>query len=263
MIAQVIRNDGTLLLGRTHRLFASCAITSERTGSPSTAPMSHGKRFLRTSLNDETQFATNTRPPQWDFNFSTTRKDHKRPDNAASILSNYSPSKWSSYSMPSKEALKEQQEKATKQEAENKKKLQAARKEVEIGGGITTPSPAEPVKKRKKRTLRPRKALITLSSRAFSHLKALLDQPEPKLIRIGVKNRGCSGLTYDLQYITEPGKFDEIVEQDGVRIVIDSKALFSVVGSEMDWVDDKLSSRFIFKNPNSKGTCGCGESFMV
>lgn len=94
-------------------------------------------------------------------------------------------------------------------------------------------------------------------------MKALLDEPEPKLIRVGAKNRGCSGLTYDLQYITEPGKFDEVVEQDGVKIVIDSKALFSVVGSEMDWVDDKLASKFVFKNPNSKGTCGCGESFMV
>ncbi|KAI5968072.1 ISA1 [Candida margitis] len=116
---------------------------------------------------------------------------------------------------------------------------------------------------KKKRTLRPRKALITLSSNAVSHLQALLDQPEPKLIRIGVRNRGCSGLTYNLEYVDKPGKFDETVEQDGVKVLIDSKALFSIVGSEMDWLDDKLSSRFIFKNPNSKGTCGCGESFMV
>lgn len=83
------------------------------------------------------------------------------------------------------------------------------------------------------------------------------------MIRIGVRNRGCSGLTYNLEYISEPNKFDEVVEQDGVKVVIDSKALFSIVGSEMDWIDDKLSSRFVFKNPNSKGTCGCGESFMV
>lgn len=70
-------------------------------------------------------------------------------------------------------------------------------------------------------------------------------------------------MTYNLEYVTVPGKFDEYVEQDGVKVYIDSKALFSIVGSEMDWIDDKLSSRFIFKNPNSKGTCGCGESFMV
>ena len=118
-------------------------------------------------------------------------------------------------------------------------------------------------KKRRRRTLKPRKALITLSPNALSHLKGLLNQPTPQMIRIGVKNRGCSGLTYNLEYIEEPQKFDEVVEQDGVKVVIDSKALFSIVGSEMDWIDDKLSSRFVFKNPNSKGTCGCGESFMV
>ncbi|CUM65612.1 uncharacterized protein PRCAT00003260001 [Priceomyces carsonii] len=116
---------------------------------------------------------------------------------------------------------------------------------------------------KKRRTLKPRKALITLSPSAVKHLKGLLNQPDPKMIRIGVKNRGCSGLTYNLEYVSEPGKFDETIEQDGVKVLIDSKALFSIVGSEMDWLDDKLSSRFIFKNPNSKGTCGCGESFMV
>lgn len=128
----------------------------------------------------------------------------------------------------------------------------------------TTASAAAPAKpKPKRRVLKPRKALISLSANAREHLVALLNQPEPKLIRIGVRNRGCSGLTYNLEYVDAPGKFDEIVEQDGVKVVIDSKALFSIVGSEMDWIDDKLSSRFIFKNPNSKGTCGCGESFMV
>lgn len=131
----------------------------------------------------------------------------------------------------------------------------------------TTPAVEEPTTtvkaKKPRRQLKPRKALITLTPNALENLRGLLDQPEPQLIRIGVKNRGCSGLTYHLEYVTEPGKFDEIVEQDGVRVVIDSKALFSIVGSEMDWIDDKLSSRFIFRNPNSKGTCGCGESFMV
>ena len=118
-------------------------------------------------------------------------------------------------------------------------------------------------KKLKKRVLKPRKQLITLTPSAISHLEGLMNQPTPKLIRIGVRNRGCSGLTYDLDYVEKPGKFDELIEQDGVKVLIDSKALFSIVGSEMDWLDDKLSSRFIFKNPNSKGTCGCGESFMV
>lgn len=117
--------------------------------------------------------------------------------------------------------------------------------------------------KKKRRILKPRKAIITLSPNAVDHLKGLMDKPDGKFIRIGVQNRGCSGLTYHLEYVNEAGKFDELVEQDGVKVFIDSKALFSIVGSEMDWLEDKLSSRFIFKNPNSKGTCGCGESFMV
>lgn len=118
-------------------------------------------------------------------------------------------------------------------------------------------------KKKKKRTLRARKAVVTLTPRAIEHLKKLLDLPEPKMIRVSTKNRGCSGTQYDLSYVSKPEKFDEIVEQDGVRIIIDSKALFSVVGSEMDWIDDQLNTKFIFRNPNAKGTCGCGESFMI
>lgn len=78
-----------------------------------------------------------------------------------------------------------------------------------------------------------------------------------------MKNRGCSGLAYNLEYVEKPGKFDEVVVQDGVQVLIDSKALFSIIGSEMDWVEDKLSARFVFKNPNIKEQCGCGESFMV
>lgn len=70
------------------------------------------------------------------------------------------------------------------------------------------------------------------------------------MIRVGVKNRGCSGLAYHLEYVEKPGKFDETVEQDGVKVLIDSKALFSIIGSEMDWVEDKLNARFVFRNPN-------------
>ncbi|CAI4034915.1 hypothetical protein SMKI_12G0510 [Saccharomyces mikatae IFO 1815] len=163
--------------------------------------------------------------------------------------------KWSSYAFPSPETIKSHEEAVKRQnQAIDEQKIAAEAK--------SDCSCTEPPKKRK-RKLRPRKALITLSPKAVKHLRGLLAQPEPKLIRVSARNRGCSGLTYDLQYISEPGKFDEVVEQDGVKIVIDSKALFSIIGSEMDWVDDKLASKFVFKNPNSKGTCGCGESFMV
>ncbi|XAR64944.1 hypothetical protein NMG60_11008849 [Bertholletia excelsa] len=69
--------------------------------------------------------------------------------------------------------------------------------------------------------------------------------------------------TFDNHYADEKGKFDELVEEKGVKILIDPKALMHVIGTKMDFVDDKLRSEFIFINPNSKGQCGCGESFMT
>ncbi|KAI9697299.1 MAG: Iron-sulfur assembly protein 1 [Candelina mexicana] len=102
----------------------------------------------------------------------------------------------------------------------------------------------------KRSKLRARKAAMTLTPSATAQLRNLLSQPEPRLIRVGVKNRGCSGLAYSLEYVEKPGSFDETVEQDGVKVLIDSKALFSIIGSEMDWVEDKLNQRFIFRNPN-------------
>lgn len=110
--------------------------------------------------------------------------------------------------------------------------------------------PAPPLAKSKRPKLRARKAAINLTPTAISHLRDLLELPEPKLIRVGVKNRGCSGLAYHLEYVEKPGAFDEMVEQDGVKVLIDSKALFSIIGSEMDWVEDKLNERFVFRNPN-------------
>lgn len=107
------------------------------------------------------------------------------------------------------------------------------------------PKPTPP-----KRKFRPRKAALKLTPAAVEHLRSLLDGPEPKLIKVGVRNRGCSGLSYHLDYVDKPGAFDEEVEQDGVKVLIDSKALFSIIGSEMDWIEDKLSQRFVFHNPN-------------
>lgn len=104
---------------------------------------------------------------------------------------------------------------------------------------------------------------MKLSDKAIIQLRDLLEQPDPKMIRVGVKNRGCSGLAYHLEYVDKPGTFDESVEQEGVKVLIDSKALFSIIGSEMDWVEDKLSARFVFRNPNITEQCGCGESFSV
>ncbi|KAL9601959.1 MAG: hypothetical protein Q9219_002183 [cf. Caloplaca sp. 3 TL-2023] len=109
----------------------------------------------------------------------------------------------------------------------------------------SSPSPAP-----RKSRLRARKAAMTVTPAATTALRNLLNQPDPKFIRVGVRNRGCSGLAYHLEYVDKPGAFDESVEQDGVKVLIDSKALFSIIGSEMDWVEDKLNERFVFRNPN-------------
>lgn len=83
---------------------------------------------------------------------------------------------------------------------------------------------------------------------AITRIRSLLSLPEPKLIRVGVKNKGCAGMAYHLEYVDKPDKFDEVVEQDGVKVVIDSKALFSIIGSEMDWQEDALQARFVFNS---------------
>ena len=126
-------------------------------------------------------------------------------------------------------------------------------KEAQKSNSVEREKPAgsqESSTKSRRPKLRPRKAAMNLTPAAITHLRALLEQPDPKLIRVGVKNRGCSGLAYHLEYVEKPGTFDEAVEQDGVKVLIDSKALFSIIGSEMDWVEDKLNQRFIFRNPN-------------
>ncbi|TKA32733.1 hypothetical protein B0A50_00958 [Salinomyces thailandicus] len=141
-----------------------------------------------------------------------------------------------------------------------KSKPTAAQSSTAAAGQEQTPAKKAAPKKSK---LRARKAPIKLTPKAVEQLHQLFDQPESKMIRVGVKNRGCSGLAYHLEYVDKPGSFDETVEQDGVKVLIDSKALFSIIGSEMDWLEDKLSARFIFKNPNITESCGCGESFSI
>jgi iron-sulfur cluster assembly protein len=106
---------------------------------------------------------------------------------------------------------------------------------------------------------------MTVTEAAAERIQALLDKRgKPAVgIRIGIRSRGCSGMTYTLEYADEKGKFDELVQDKGVTILIDPKASMFIIGTEMDYVEDKLQSGFTFRNPNEKGRCGCGESFHV
>jgi iron-sulfur cluster assembly protein len=82
-------------------------------------------------------------------------------------------------------------------------------------------------------------------------------------IRIGIRSKGCSGLSYTIEYADKKEPTDEVVEQHGVTVLIDPKATLFILGTEMDYVEEKLQSGFVFRNPNEKGRCGCGESFHV
>jgi iron-sulfur cluster assembly protein len=113
--------------------------------------------------------------------------------------------------------------------------------------------------------MRVRKQVLSVTDAAAAQIQTLLvKRGKPSAgVRIGVRARGCSGLSYTLEYADERGKFDEVVEDKGVTILVDPKAVMFILGTEMDYVAEKLQSGFTFRNPNEKGRCGCGESFHV
>ncbi|CAD7087371.1 unnamed protein product [Hermetia illucens] len=116
----------------------------------------------------------------------------------------------------------------------------------------------------KNRKLMPMRAALVLTPAAVKRIKELLNEkPEFTGLKVGVRQRGCNGLSYTLDYAKEKDKLDEEVIQDGVRVFIDKKAQLSLLGTEMDYVQSKLAAEFVFNNPNIKGTCGCGESFSI
>lgn len=107
--------------------------------------------------------------------------------------------------------------------------------------------------------------MMTITDQAAAHVKALLaGRGKPSAgVRIGIRTKGCSGMSYTLEFADELNEFDEVVEDKGVRVFIDPKATMFIIGTEMDFVEEKLESGFVFQNPNEKGRCGCGESFHI
>lgn len=106
---------------------------------------------------------------------------------------------------------------------------------------------------------------LTVTEAAAQRIQALMARRgKPAIgVRVGVRARGCSGLSYTLEYADEQGKYDEVVEDKGVKVLVDPKAILFILGTEMDYVEETLQSGFVFRNPNEKGRCGCGESFHV
>jgi len=108
--------------------------------------------------------------------------------------------------------------------------------------------------------------IITVSDNAVRQIKKIISSAsfEVEGVIVDVDKTGCSGYAYKLDYAknTDPSKY-EVIEKDGIKIFIEPKATMFLIGSEMDYMNDKLSSRFVFNNPNEKSSCGCGESFSI
>ena len=111
-------------------------------------------------------------------------------------------------------------------------------------------------------TPRPRPQVMKLTDRAAERIKSILAGKATGTggLRVGVKKGGCAGMEYTLEWAAEQKPFDEVVEHNGARVLIDPKSVMYLLGSEMDYQTDKLSAQFVFTNPNQAGACGCGES---
>ena len=105
---------------------------------------------------------------------------------------------------------------------------------------------------------------MTLTDAAAERVRQIMaSRPDVVGLRVGVKNGGCAGMEYTMSWATEPDKLDEVVEDKGVMVLVDPKAILFLLGTEMDYKVDKLSSQFVFKNPNQSSACGCGESVTI
>ena len=113
--------------------------------------------------------------------------------------------------------------------------------------------------------VRPRPKVMRLSDAAAARIKELLAKSEKPIagVRVGVKNGGCAGQEYVLNYAEGPEPLDEVVEDRGVTIFVEPKSILFLIGSEIDYEEGKLAARFVFRNPNETDACGCGESVTI
>ena len=108
---------------------------------------------------------------------------------------------------------------------------------------------------------RPRPTVMIMTDAAAARMREIMaTKPDAIALKIGLKKCGCAGMEYSLEWATELGKFDEVIEQDGAKVIIDPAAVLYLLGTEMDYKTDKFSAQFVFNNPNQASACGCGES---
>jgi len=114
-------------------------------------------------------------------------------------------------------------------------------------------------------TARPRPQVMRLTDAAAMRIKEVMARADKPVagVRVGVKNGGCAGMEYTMEYADSVNPADEVIEDKGVKIMIDPKAVLFLLGTEMDYRTDKLSAQFVFNNPNQTSACGCGESVQL
>ena len=114
-------------------------------------------------------------------------------------------------------------------------------------------------------TARPRPQVMRLTDAAAERIKAVMARADKPVagVRVGVKNGGCAGMEYTMEYADAVKATDEVIEEKGVKLLIDPKAVLFLLGTEMDFKTEKLSAQFVFNNPNQTSACGCGESVQL
>jgi len=112
---------------------------------------------------------------------------------------------------------------------------------------------------------RPRPQVMRLTEAAAERIKAVMAKADRPIaaVRVGVKNGGCAGMSYYMEYAEKIDPLDEVIEEKGVRILVDPKAVLFLLGTEMDYKVEKLAAQFVFNNPNQTAACGCGESVQI